>query len=179
MTFEPDVDANDFELFGLAPRFAQDRADIDARWKALQTRVHPDRFAAEGAAAQCAAMQWAVRANEAHRRLRDPLARAAYLCELNGQAINAETHTAMPAAFLMQQMAWREALDAAHTRHAIESLRDAVAARERASHDELALLIDARYDWPAAAAQIRALMFVARFAQDVDRRLDMLIEARA
>lgn len=179
MTFELGIDANDFELFGLAPRFAQDRADIDARWKALQTQVHPDRFAAEGVAAQCAAMQWAVRVNEAHRRLRDPMARAAYLCELNGWQVDAESNTAMPAAFLMQQMAWREALEETCTSHGIESLRDAVAARELALHDELALLIDARCDWPGAAAQTRALMFVVRFAQDVDRRLDKLAEAGA
>ena len=56
-------------------------------------------------------MQWAVRVNEAYRRLKDPLARGEYLCELRGAAINAENNTAMPAAFLMQQMTWREALD--------------------------------------------------------------------
>jgi molecular chaperone HscB len=40
---------DDFTLFGLPQRFAIDRADLDERWRALQGRVHPDRFAAEGA----------------------------------------------------------------------------------------------------------------------------------
>ena len=45
------LDDNDFDLFGVAQRFAQDRAALDARWRALQAEVHPDRFAAQGAAA--------------------------------------------------------------------------------------------------------------------------------
>src|SRR5213592_2986294 len=106
--------STDFELFDTAPRFTQDRAALDARWRALQAEVHPDRFAAEGAAAQRIAMQWAVRVNEAYQRLKDPVARAAYLCEMRGVAIDAERNTAMPAAFLMQQMQWREALDDAN-----------------------------------------------------------------
>src|SRR3954465_9598095 len=79
--------SNDFELFGLPERFAQDRAAIDARWKELQREAHPDKFAAQGASAQRVAMQWSVRINEAYRRLKDPLQRAAYLCELRGAPI--------------------------------------------------------------------------------------------
>ena len=85
--------------------------------------MHPDRFAGEGAAAQRIAMQWAVRVNEAYQRLKDPLKRAAYLCELRGAPIEAESNTAMPAAFLMQQMAWREALDEAADAAAVRGAR--------------------------------------------------------
>lgn len=165
---------NDFDLFRLPARYAQARTELDARWKALQSEVHPDRFAAQGAAAQRIAMQWAIRVNEAYQRLKDPLKRAAYLCELNGQPVHAETNTAMPPAFLMQQMQWREALDEARTLPQVESLADAVAERQRQLHAELGVLIDERQDWPAAAGHVRALMFVARFAADVDRRLDAL-----
>lgn len=170
------IDANDFELFQVAPRFAQDRAALDARWKALQMQVHPDRFASQGVAAQRVAMQLAIRVNEAYQRLKAPLARAAYLCELNGQAIGAETNTAMPAQFLIQQMDWREALDDARTMSQVERLADEVAARRSALQDELAILMDERRDWPAAAAQIRALMFTTRFVEDVDRCLEALSE---
>ena len=52
---------NDFQLFGLPETQAQDRAAIDARWKALQAEVHPDRFAAEGAAAQVRALMFIQR----------------------------------------------------------------------------------------------------------------------
>jgi molecular chaperone HscB len=168
------IDASDFELFQVEPCFVQDRSVLDARWKWLQTLVHPDRFVAEGPVAQRVAMQWTLRVNEAYQRLKSPLARAVYLCELNGQPIGAESNTAMPADFLMQQMAWREALDDAAGLGAVESLGNAVAACQRALLTELSIAMDERRDWPAAALQIRALMFVTRFAEDVERRAEAL-----
>jgi molecular chaperone HscB len=169
---------DDFTLFGLPQRQALLRAEIDARRRDLQAQVHPDRFASEGAAAQRIAMQWAVRVNEAYQRLKDPLARAAYLCELRGVPINAERNTAMPAAFLMQQMAWREALDEAQGQSAVEALDASVAADESQMFVKLGSLLDEEQDTAAAAAQVRALMFVARFRQDIARRLDALDAAR-
>ncbi len=169
---------DDFTLLGLAPRQKLDRADLDARRRDLQARVHPDRFAAEGAAAQRLAMQWAVRVNEAYQRLKDPLTRAAYLCQLRGVPVDAERNTAMPAAFLMQQMEWREALEEANTAGAVQALDDRVAALERDLQDTLITQLDTASDTAAAAAQVRALMFVARFRQDIDRRLDQLDKHR-
>jgi molecular chaperone HscB len=165
---------DDFTLFGLPARFALDRAELDARRRKLQAEAHPDRFAAEGAAAQRLAMQWAVRINEAHQRLKDPLSRAAYLCERRGAPIDAERNTAMPAAFLMQQMAWREALDEATSLPAVQALEQQIDASERSMLGELQTLLDERDDAPAAAGMVRALMFVARFRQDIERRLDRL-----
>ena len=165
---------NDFQIFGLPERCELQRSELDDRWKALQSEVHPDRFAAEGAAAQRVAMQWSVRVNEAYQRLKDPLQRSAYLCGLHGVPVQAENNTAMPADFLMQQMEWREQLDEARDLPTVEALADAVAERQRQMHTELAQAIDGRQDWPAAAQTVRALMFVARFAADVDRRLDAL-----
>ncbi|NCT85249.1 MAG: Fe-S protein assembly co-chaperone HscB [Comamonadaceae bacterium] len=162
---------NDFQLFGLPERQAQQRADIDARWKALQAQVHPDRFAAEGAAAQRVAMQWAMRVNEAYQRLRDPLARAAYLCELRGAPVQAENNTQMPAAFLMQQMEWREALDEAGDEAALEALDDDAQRAEAAALEQARRLLDEAGDAPAAASQVRALMFIQRFRADIDKRL--------
>ena len=52
--------SDDFELFGVPRRFEQDRAVLDTRWRALQAEVHPDRYAAQGQAAQRLAMQWAA-----------------------------------------------------------------------------------------------------------------------
>ncbi|RZS52052.1 Fe-S protein assembly co-chaperone HscB [Sphaerotilus mobilis] len=165
---------DDFTLFDLPRRQALDVAALDQRWKALQGEVHPDRFVAQGAAALRVAMQWAVRVNEAYRRLKQPLSRAAYLCELHGAPIEAENNTAMPADFLMRQMAWREALDEAVTLADVQTLADEVAAEDARLHADLAERIDLHADWPGAAARVRALMFVARFAADVDRRLDAL-----
>ena len=169
---------DDFTLFGLPLRQALDRADLDARRRDLQARVHPDRFASEGAAAQRLAMQWAVRVNSAYQRLKDPLLRATYLCELRGVPVDAERNTAMPAAFLMQQMQWREDLDEVADAEAAQRLDDAVAEEEAAMQTQLAVLLDQRQDNVAAAAQVRALMFLARFRQDIERRLEALDPTR-
>ena len=165
---------DDFTLFGLPQRHAVDAAALANQWRALQSQVHPDRFASEGAAAQRLAMQWAVRVNEAYQRLKDPLKRGAYLCELRGVPINAENNTAMPGAFLMQQMEWREALDDAADADAVEALDDTVAAHESTLLAQLTDALDARADSTAAAQQVRALMFVARFRDDIARRLAAL-----
>jgi molecular chaperone HscB len=169
---------DDFKLFGLPAQHALVVAQLDARRRDLQAQVHPDRFASEGAAAQRVAMQWAVRVNEAYGRLKDPLKRGAYLCELRGVPVDAERNTAMPAAFLMQQMQWREALDEAEGPAAVAALEVDVALDEAAMLVTLTDLLDQQNDTPAAAAQVRALMFVARFRQDIERRLDLL-DARA
>jgi molecular chaperone HscB len=168
------LDDDDFALFGLAPRFAIDLPALDTQWRRLQAQVHPDRFAADGAVAQRLAMQWAVRVNEAYRRLKDPLRRAAYLCELRGEKVDAENNTAMPTDFLMQQMAWREALEEASDLPAVEALERDVRAHEQQLFDTLAATLDVRGDTADAARQVRALMFVARFRQDLARRLESL-----
>jgi molecular chaperone HscB len=168
------LQSSDFDLFGVPGQFAQERTELDARWKALQRHAHPDHFSAQGAAAQRLALQWSVRINEAYQRLKDPLKRAAYLCELNGAPIQAENNTAMPASFLLQQMAWREALEEATSPAELQALaREVTQARTAALQDCQALLDQAR-DYPGAAAKVRTLMFIQRFDDDVQDRLEAL-----
>ena len=168
------LQANDFELFGLTQKFSQDRAAIDARWKELQREVHPDKFAAHGIAAQRIAMQWSVRINEAYQRLKNPIKRAGYLCELNGAAVNAEKNTAMPAAFLMQQIEWREALDDAETAADIEKLMLEANEFERGQLLKIEQSIDSQSNFQQAVEQVRSLMFVERFALEIESRADLL-----
>ena len=168
------LQSNDFELFGVPERFAQDRAALDTRWKELQKEAHPDKFAAQGVAAQRVAMQWSVRINEAYQRLKDPLRRAAYLCDLHGAPIQAHDNTAMPPTFLMQQMEWREALEDASTPAAVDALEEEVMQARKAGLARCEALIDQQGDYPEAAQQVRALMFIARFADDIDRRREQL-----
>lgn len=168
------LQSSDFELFGLPEAFAVERATLDARWKDLQRQAHPDRYASADPASQRQAMQWSVRINEAYQRLKDPLRRAAYLCERRGAPIEAESNTAMPADFLMQQMHWRESLDETEGVAALEALADEVTEARQARVEALRAALDEQNDAPAAARQVRALMFIERFARDVEDRLDQL-----
>jgi molecular chaperone HscB len=164
--------SSDFELFAVPARFAQDAGALDARWKELQREAHPDRFAAQGVAAQRQAMQWSVRINEAYQRLKNPLKRAAYLCELAGAPVNAENNTAMPAQFLIEQMQWREALDDATDEADITGLLELVQQARIATLQQCEELLDVRHAPGEAVGQVRALMFIERFSQDVESRLD-------
>ncbi len=168
------LQSNDFELFNLPTTFAQERSTIDARWKDLQREAHPDKFAAQGAAAQRIAMQWSVRINEAYQRLKDPVQRAAYLCELHQAPINAENNTAMPAAFLMQQMELREALDDADNEQNLDeiSLQSKHLLLKQLSKVEQ--LLDTDKDYLQAAQAVRALMFIERFQHDIELRYEAL-----
>ena len=168
------LQATDFELFEIPAQFSQDSAVLASKWKDLQREAHPDKFAAQGVAAQRIAMQWSVRINEAYARLKDPLKRATYLCELNGAPINAHTNTAMPPAFMMMQIEWREALEEASTAAELEKISDEAAQYERGQLSKIEQLIDVNHDYTAAANEVRALMFVARFVGEIEARIDQL-----
>ncbi len=168
------LQSSDFELFGVPERFEQERAAIDARWKELQREAHPDRFAAQGAAAQRIAMQWSVRINEAYQRLKEPLKRAAYLCELRGAPIAAESNTAMPAQFLIEQMQWREELDDAQGEADLDVLEGQLKAARSDALERIRKLLDEDNDAAGAAREVRALMFIERFGRDVEARMEQL-----
>lgn len=172
------LDDTDFALFGLPLQHGLDRAALDERWRELQAQVHPDRFAGEDVAAQRLAMQRTLRVNEAYQRLKDPVRRAAYLCALRGVPVDAERNTAMPPAFLMKQLGWREALDDAGNLAEVERLDQQVALGECELLAELTTCMDERGDTTGAAAQVRALMFVQRLRQDIERRRDTMDTTR-
>ena len=168
------LEDDDFTLFGLPPVFGLDSQDVDRRWRALQAEVHPDRFASQGAAAQRLAMQWAVRVNEAHQRLRDPVSRAAYLCELRGCPVQAQGGASMTLEFLEQQMTWRQALETAPDQAALAGLERELQEAERQVHQRLTRQLDAEDRTTEAVHGVREWMFMRRFRQDLERRLDDL-----
>ena len=167
---------NHFALFGMTPRFTIDASVLDAAFRDLQGRVHPDKFAAASDAEKRVAMQWATRANEAYQTLKSPLKRASYLCELNGIDLAIESNTHMPTAFLMQQMAWREALEEARDTKDLSALEgvesELRAARAQQLADIAALLDDAQY--ATAGERVRQLMFIEKFGDEVGRAFEAL-----
>lgn len=165
-----------FDLFHLPARFALDEQTLDAAYRAVQSQVHPDRFAAAGDAQKRIAMQWATRANEAYQTLRDPLKRATYLLHLRGVDVGAENNTAMEPAFLMQQMEWRERIeDAAGAKNvdALDALLAELRDERRARLAKLGALLDSGSDQGAAEA-VRQLMFVERVSAEIGAQIERL-----
>jgi len=157
-----------FSLFGLPARFDLDAQALESAWRTVAAQVHPDRFATASPAERRVAMQWAARANEAYRQLRDPLLRARYLCEQAGVDLQTESNTSMDAAFLMQQMTWREMLDDARddadVLSALQAELDEARSDMRAT---LARLLDDERDYAAAGRKVREWMFVEKLAQEL------------
>ena len=167
------LQANDFELFDLPARFELDTLELAKRWKALQALTHPDKFVSSTGADQRMAMQRSVRVNEAYQRLRTPILRAGYLCELRGASIDAERNTAMPHAFLVQQMQLREDLDdASGNPTALQRLADVALAAKKEWLNKVATALDVDNDAAAGASGVRALMFIERVAKDINQQLD-------
>ena len=168
--------SNDFELYGLSEAFDLDLHALDLRWKALLKQVHPDQHATQTSADKKLAMQWSVRINEAYQRLKNPIQRAAYLCQLNGFEIQAHQNTSMPADFLVQQMQWRETLDDAETTDDLSLLHEKVLHEKKLLLQQCQETMDERFEWGRAVELVRALMFIEKFEQDLDRhfaRLDI------
>jgi molecular chaperone HscB len=170
----PDFTRNHFELLGLPTTFAVDPSRLERGYRELQTRVHPDRFAAAPEAERRVAMQWATRANEAYRTLRDPLARARYLLQLKGYDTGEESNTAMPPDFLMQQMEWREAAAEARAERdarALEKLRGELDHARGEMLDQLErALDDANYE--AGCSLVRKLRFLEKLEEEIDEALE-------
>jgi len=174
-----DFKADHFVLFGIKPLFQLDLSDLDSRYRDIQAQVHPDRFAHAGEAERRLSMQWATHANEAYQTLKKPLERAKYLLHLAGHDIQAESNTAMPADFLMEQMEWREAVMDARNggdHHELEHLHNRLRGDINDRYDELGRLIDELADYAMATDRVRRLMFLEKLLYEIDDALASLEE---
>jgi len=162
---------NHFELLGLTPAYALDPEKLEAGYRDLQSRVHPDRFAAAPEMERRLAMQWATRANEAYKTLRDPVDRARYLLSLKGFDTGEETNTAMPPDFLMQQMEWREGVAEARAAHDAGKLEALHAQIGKERGEMLRLLeraIDRDSNYDAGCSLVRKLRFLEKLDREIE-----------
>jgi molecular chaperone HscB len=160
---------NYFDFFGLSPQFSLDLAQLDQAYLAIQKEVHPDRHTQGSDSEQRIAMQMATLANTAHQTLKHPIQRGLYLCKLHGVEANLETNTAMPTAFLLQQMAWRDSLEeSADDFDALDALAIEVDSAYKAALLELAEAMDRTHNYQRAAELLRGLLFIDKFATELD-----------
>ena len=174
-----DFKADHFALFGIRAAFGLDLSDLDSRYRDIQAQVHPDRFAHAGEAERRLSMQWATHANEAYQTLKKPLERAKYLLHLAGHDIQAESNTAMPADFLMEQMEWREAVMEARDggdHHELEHLHNRLRGDIKSRYEELGRLLDESADFALATDRVRRLMFLEKLLHEIDDALASLEE---
>jgi molecular chaperone HscB len=173
----PDFSQDYFALFGLKRAYRIDAARLDQAYHEMQGKVHPDRYAHLPETERRLSMQWATQVNEAYRTLKQPLLRAHYLLRLAGAETDHESNTAMPPAFLMEQMEWREAVAearAAGNHHELEKLMQRLEKHAGEIRGEIEQSIDMKKDYAAAADAVRRLMFVEKLEHEIEDALEAL-----
>jgi molecular chaperone HscB len=171
----PDFSNNHFDLLGIPVGYRVDAPELERRYRELQSRVHPDRFATGTDIERRLSMQWATRANEAYRTLRDPLDRARYLLQLKGYDTGEESNTSMPPDFLMQQMEWREAVaeaSASGDAAALARVREDLRASRSGMLALLERAIDRDANFDAGCSLVRKLRFLEKLEDEIDEALE-------
>ncbi len=172
----PSASDDYFHFFGFNQQFKIDLPALDQAYLAIQKEVHPDRHARGSDAEQRLAMQMTTYANTAFQTLKNPVQRGLYLCQLHGVDAKLETNTAMPAAFLMKQMEWRENLDErAEDLDELEFLMAEVQTSKQETLTEIAQAIDGAKNYVRAAELLRGLLFIEKFAIELDDAIDALV----
>ncbi|MBU3601888.1 Fe-S protein assembly co-chaperone HscB [Polynucleobacter sp. AM-25C3] len=172
----PSASDDYFRFFGLEQQFNLDLSALEQAYLAIQKEVHPDRHARGSDTEQRLAMQMATLANTAFQTLKNPVQRGLYLCQLHGVDARLETNTAMPAAFLMKQMEWRESLEEREEDlAALESLAEEVAVSKKDTLSEIALAVDGAKNYERAAELLRGLLFIDKFALELDDAISVLV----
>ncbi len=174
-----DLSSNFFELFDLPVQFVIDEPTLITRFQDLQKQLHPDRFAAKPAAERRWSMQAASYVNEGYQTLKSDLQRAIYLLKLNDVSLDEETDTQMSPMFLMEQMEYREALEAAESAADPLGKLDAVRKQLKAGIHEQSQAFDQASNtgnWDEARTTVRQWQFLDKLAREVksmEERLDV------
>jgi molecular chaperone HscB len=172
-----DNQADYFQLFNLPEQYAIDTKLLEANFRKIQSASHPDRFVNAAASEKLASMQQATLSNEAYDTLKNAARRAKYLLARRGIDAVAETNTALPMDFLMQQMEWREQLDDAKQANDIASLERLyvqLRAEAKTMEANLTELIDVKKDDASALALTRKLIFIDKVSADIQQAIEYL-----
>ncbi len=165
-----------FSLFGLPRSQSLDVERLDALYRDIQAKVHPDKHAHLSDSERRMAMQWAAQVNEAWQTLRDPLRRARYLLQLAGHDVGLESNTAMPAEFLAAQLELRERV--AEAKEAgdadrLDALHRQLKKTLHGEHEALRAALDAG-ELARAGELVRELMFQEKLLHEIDDALAAL-----
>jgi molecular chaperone HscB len=178
---DPAPGKNHFELFGFPVKFDIDTEDLAARYRELQRRVHPDKFASGSDQERRLSLQMTALINEGFQTLKDPVRRGRYLLGLRGVDLDGETDTAMDPAFLMEQMEFREELEEVRQAESPHKQLAELANRiERRLQDKIgefrkALAADAPDGTAKARNAVREMQFLEKMRREIDNLEEELI----
>jgi molecular chaperone HscB len=85
-----------FAALGLSRKLVIDPAALERAYHDLSRRIHPDRFASSPPAVRDASLKGTAVLTRSYRTLRDPVNRAIYWLELNGEKLNQHNNRVPP-----------------------------------------------------------------------------------
>ena len=149
-----------------------DSSSLRSAFMALLRDHHPDKHAAKDDADRLLAVRIASFINEAHQTLSVPLRRAEYCLQLRGVSTDTETDAKMDPGFLMEQMEWRETLeavdltsDAAYDH--LDKLKREITASVKAVAGDVEAQLEAS-DLQAARDSVRQWQFLSKLVGEID-----------
>lgn len=171
---QADLGKNFFELLDLPVSFDVNTAELATRYRELQRRFHPDRYASAPEPERRISLQLTAQVNAAFQTLKDPVARARYMLGLLGVDTGEETDTTMDAGFLMEQMELRDSL--AEARQLTDRLPQLDLLRQRVAtqyEKRLALLSScfsksSETSLREARNLVREMQFLQKLAHEID-----------
>lgn len=168
---------NPFALFALPVSFELDQHRLSQRYLALQKSLHPDNFANRSAQEQRLALQKSAEVNDALQILKDPISRADSIIALNLGPQDTEQQTNHDMAFLMQQMTWREQLEALEQQQDSQRLSAFSAQIEQAGREILSELSTAlgAENWQQARVLTDRLRFIRKLTAEIERIEETLL----
>jgi molecular chaperone HscB len=160
---------NHFARLGLPAALELDAAALDKAYFARQRQWHPDRFVGKPAAERAKASVEAAVLNDAYRTLKDPLARAVYLAELNGVELPGDGKTIDDPELLMEVMDAREELQEASSIAEVDALAKFAREDLQKGLADLTRLFLAK-DKPAIRKTLLRLRYLDKFAEEARAR---------
>ena len=102
-----------FTFFGLPRQLNLDQKELEARFRELSRKFHPDYFYNAAPAERLASLERSSYLNDAYRTLRQPMSRVEYLLQVEGMPAggNGEGSKQVPASLLEEVFALNEELD--------------------------------------------------------------------
>jgi len=176
---------NYYEILGLAPGYAIDLGDLEARYHERSRLYHPDRHARADGPTRVKNALATSELNQAYRALKDPVKRAEYLLSLHGVKVAEERGAKVDPGFLMEIMELREGLADARMEGDQKRI-DALTADVRGRRDRAMEEVDggfANLDGGDAsglqgiAAALVSMRYYARFLEEIDAHDDRRAEA--
>ena len=168
------VDVTHFSRLGLPPDFRVSPRDLEARLRAAQWLLHPDKFAQASEEELRRSEGQATLVNESVAVLRDPVKRALYMLELEGvelgegAGLEGGGGDQLDPEMLLQVMEMREALEEAEGEE-LERLGAENAAELESCCSEIAEALDSGDTAAAREAAIR-LIYLQRIAEAVKEK---------